>query len=548
MRQTIIAALILITIVVAAATGPLALVSRSTADLPMSEVMNREIIVELDVSRGVKSASAFCESSDLLYRRPLPVSYASYEVIAVPEGRDYHAVLAELEADPRIKTVGPNVRKHVSTTFLNDPLLLSGATDLFQGLGAPYARNDQWGALISGCADAWDTTTGDSHVVVAVLDTGVNFSHEDLQNRFWTNTAEAGGSAGVDDDSNGFIDDVNGYDFAHFSSTGGDSDPSDPTSDFISHGNATSSIVAARGDNSRGIAGVAGGNTASNGARIMALRVGTNSDIGVDAEIAAIDYAIENGAKVISMSFGGVTGGPPEKDAIDRAWDAGLYVVAAGGNSGQGNRPGGVDAIDLPAGFENCVAVGATTIFPTQTVTGSSEIIPEEHASTYSKTGPEVEIAAPGTHILAAALADDGYTSLAHQFTGTSAATPLVAGLAALLWSADYMLNGHFTLSNSDVRDILNQTAVDMGTAGRDEETGFGRIDMAAAIAFVLPGLSGDTNSDGVVDADDVQPIILHFGKTSSDAGYDEQIDANGDGVIDELDLFVVGRNFGSTG
>jgi hypothetical protein len=69
MRQTIIAALILITIVVAPAAGPLALASRSTADLPMSEVMNREIIVEFDMSRGVKSASTFCESSDLLYRR-----------------------------------------------------------------------------------------------------------------------------------------------------------------------------------------------------------------------------------------------------------------------------------------------------------------------------------------------------------------------------------------------------------------------------------------------------------------------------------------------
>jgi len=246
------------------------------------------------------------------------------------------------------------------------------------------------------------------------------------------------------------------------------------------------------------------------------------------------------------MSFGGYSGGLPEEEAINRAWDGGVYIVAASGNIGQGNKSGDTWLVDLPAGFDNCVAVGATTIFGSQTVAGSTAII-DETVATYTKTGPELEISAPGTHIMAAANGVDLYTdSIARQFTGTSAATPVVAGLAALLLSADYELNGGFTLTNGQLRDIINTYSDDLGPSGRDEDYGYGSINMRSAMTHLNPiGKPGDTNLDGKVDENDVQPIIQAFGSRQGEPEYSLAIDANHDGFIDELDLFIVGRNFG---
>jgi subtilisin family serine protease len=379
-----------------------------------------------------------------------------------------------------------------------------------------------------------------------VLDTGANLSHEDLVNRLWTNPGETPGNS-VDDDDNGFVDDVYGWDFDGWSvagHSGGDNDVNDPSTATHSHGTSTSSIIGAQGNNGLGIAGVAGGNSPTSGIRLMILRVGTDSNITLDAEIGAIDYAIAEGADVISMSFGGFSGGDPEESAINRAWNAGIYLAAAAGNIGQGNENGNGDPlIDLPAGFDNCVCVGATTIFSTQTVNAATEIVAETLAG-YSKTGPEMEISAPGTHVMAAANQDDLYTDTTSlQFTGTSAATPVVAGLAALLLSFDP------TLTNVQLRDRINTYCTDLGASGRDEMYGYGRIDMLAAITEnnVNPSTKpGDTNGDDVVDENDLQPIIANFGKRVGDSGYAAQIDTNSDGVIDELDLFEVGREFGN--
>ena len=149
---------------------------------------------------------------------------------------------------------------------------------------------------------------------------------------------------------------------------------------------------------------------------------------------------------------------------------------------------------------------------------------------------------------MAAANGVDLYTdAVSRQFTGTSAATPVVAGLAALLWSADYDLSGGFTLSNQDIRDYINNTALDLGDVGRDNDYGFGSIQMDLAMLEVNPdgGKLGDTNGDGVVNENDVLPIIEAFGSRAGEPEYSAKIDTNNDGFIDELDLFAVGSNFG---
>jgi subtilisin family serine protease len=520
---------------------------------PLSEVHNREILVQVDPVRGTKAVSKVLSSHGVAQVRVLPLSYATYQIVRVPEGQDYHATLAALQADPAVKCAGPNVIKHVSATLLNDPLLLNGAGSVAEGLETPYAGTDQWGLLISGAPTAWDETTGSSNVIVAVLDTGINFNHEDIVHRTWVNSDEVAGN-GIDDDSNGFVDDTRGYDFSSWvvGSGGGDNDPSDPSGEILSHGMCTASIIAAEGNNNKGMAGVAGGNSQASGIRLMILRVGTESTIQLDSEIGAIDYAVKNGAKVISMSFGGETGLKPESDAIENAWQAGVLCIAASGNTGAGNRnqTSGTWYVDLPAGFTHCMAIGATTIFNTRSPGSSSPVIDETLAD-YSKyvvdphndttTGQPmhgVDVCAPGTGIIGALNDTTGYVENG-QFTGTSAATPIVAGLAGLL------LSKNPALTASNLRDYIRQGAMDLGTAGVDEMYGYGRIAMRASMDLVAGGKVGDTNRDNAVNDLDIAPIIAKFGIKRGESGYDSAVDCNNDGVIDELDVFVVGRHYG---
>ncbi len=523
--------------------------TRYTARLKDSQVHQRQLLVQLDTSRGTKSVSALAKSTGLRHVSSMKLSYATYEIMQVPAGQDYMSALRALENNPAVLSVGPNVIKTVSEFVPNDPLFLNGAADTAAGLEEPAVKNDQWGLLHTGAQDAWDLNKGESDVVVAVLDTGINFSAEDLVNRLWTNPGEIAGND-IDDDSNGFVDDVHGYDFQTYdlsTSSGGDEDPTDTQGGIVSHGTATSSIVAAQGNNGVGIMGVAGGSTQATGARIMVCRLGTDDNIPVAAEIAALDYARQNGAQIVSMSFGGASGGAPEEDAINRCWNNGngVLVIAAAGNIGAGNEDGqGNPLIDLPAGFANCLAVGATTIFSTQTVSGSTNIVSETVAG-YSKTGPELDIMAPGTHIMAASNSANEYTnSLGRQFTGTSAATPMVAGLAALMISAAPDSGPNPTAA--ELRASLIANAVDLGPAGRDDTYGNGRINMLGSVLDFAGGKEGDTNGDNVVNEADLDQIRARFGARTGDSNYDKKADANNDGVIDELDVFVVGRKFGS--
>lgn len=513
---------------------------KTSADIPLSKIHDRQILVRVS-SKAQKSASSVFSAKGVSQVGSLPLSYTRYEVVTVPAGADYHTTLAALNSDANIEGAWPNVTKQVSEFIPNDPFFLNGAANAAAALESPAVQNSQWGLLHTRAPQAWDITAGSPNVVVAVLDTGSSFSHEDLQNRFWTNVDEIAGN-GIDDDDNGFIDDVRGFDFQTYNvntGTGGDNNPEDTESGAESHGTACASIIAAQSNNGIGMAGVAGGKGPNDGVRIMTLRVGTRENIPLSAEIAALDYAVNNGAKVISMSFGGVTGGAPEEQAINEAWDNGngALILAAAGNGQAGNG----SEIDLPAGFDNCVCVGATTIFSSYPVTASTTLVTERKAS-FSKTGAAMDIAAPGVHIISAASGTNSYFNTPFsQFTGTSAATPVVAGLAALVFSAKP------ELSALQVRDILYNTAVDLGQQGFDTSFGHGRIDMLAALDTAGPdGKPGDANKDGSVDNNDLQTIIDRFGARTGDGNYLPSADTNGDGIIDELDVFSVGRNFGS--
>jgi len=332
---------------------------------------------------------------------------------------------AELETSPAVEWVEPNY------TFTLD----ATPDDPYYSTQAPYLNRLEMPA-------AWNFTTGGPDVVIAVLDTGVNINHPDLASGIWTNPGEIAGND-IDDDGNGFIDDVNGWNFALNNKT---------VADDYGHGTHVAGIAAARINNGTGIAGMAGGAT------IMPVKVffpppnvlGTYEDL-----IRAIIYATDNGANVINMSLGATSYSRGEEAAVDYAWNHGVVVVAAAGNTGR-------NTYHYPAAHANAIAVAATDA--------------NDQRAGFSTYGDFVDVAAPGVSVLST-LMSGGYGGM----SGTSMATPHVAGLAALLFS----LNPQLT--NAQVRDLIELNADDLGVVGRDDYYGAGRINARKALAAVTP-------------------------------------------------------------
>ncbi len=282
---------------------------------------------------------------------------------------------------------------------------------------------------------AWDYTLGRPDTVIAVLDTGVEMWHEDLAGGIWTNPGEIADN-GVDDDRNGFVDDVHGWDFAD--------DDNTPDDDY-GHGTHVAGIAAARIGNGKGIAGMAGR------AQIMPVDVFTYGVGTYDALIRAIVYAADNGARVINMSLGATSYSRGEEAAVDYAYERGVVLVAAAGNTG-------LEELHYPAAHNHVIAVASTTA--------------SDARSSFSTMGDWVDAAAPGSSIYST------YRGNSYAYmSGTSMATPHVSGLAALILGLDPKL------SPDAVRGIIEGTADDLGPAGRDIYYGAGRINAGRALS-----------------------------------------------------------------
>src|SRR5262249_52358184 len=191
------------------------------------------------------------------------------------------------------------------------------------------AYDDLYGLKKIGAATAWDSTAGEG-VTVAVVDTGVDRAHPDLAANMWVNGGEVPGN-GLDDDGNGYVDDVVGWDFvgANYSTPRPDADPRDGHG----HGTHVSGTIAAVGNNGMGVIGVAWR------ARIMAVKGLDDYGYGLDSQLAAaVVYAADNGADVINASWGGAGSSQALQDAVDYATSLGVVFVAAAGNSGEDAR------------------------------------------------------------------------------------------------------------------------------------------------------------------------------------------------------------------
>lgn len=313
--------------------------------------------------------------------------------------------------------------------------------------GKDPRRDEQWALEKIQAEGAWAQAQGSHDIVVAVIDTGVDLDHEDLNENAWVNSDEIAGN-NVDDDKNGYIDDVNGWDFK-----GNDNDPNDETSvQNPGHGTHCAGIIGAPCGNDVGICGI------SPTVSLMALRfLGSDGSGDLFGAVKAIEYAGNNGAHVISASWGApmpAVGAQPIIDAIKAAEAKGSIFVAAAGNEGSSNDSTAIYPAN--AGTPNMISVAAS---------GQNDEKPS-----WSNYGRKVDLASPGEDILSTV--PGGY----EEHSGTSMAAPLVSGLVALLKSLDV------TLTGAQARSILQSTGkeVNIETASKR------RIDAQSAVEAVI--------------------------------------------------------------
>jgi subtilisin family serine protease len=312
---------------------------------------------------------------------------------------------------------------------------------------------NQWGLAKINCPTAWDRTTGSQNVVVGVIDTGIDLDHPELAALL-----------------------VQGWDMVdlgpnptpppgfHFEGdfVGRDNDPQDE----VGHGTHVAGTIACASNNAIGVAGVTWN------CRLMPVKVLTRivnnanandvRGVGSAADIAAgIRFAVDHGAKVLNLSLGGTTDTQVERDAIAYAISQGAVVVAAMGNAFQSGNP-----TSFPGAYPDVVAVGA--------------INQVDQRAPFSQTGPHIDVVAPGVGVLSTVW-DNGYATM----SGTSMATPHVAGVAALILSCNSNLTG------AQVADIIRQTARQLRDNPADpvpnDNYGFGCVDAKAAVDRACP-------------------------------------------------------------
>ena len=356
-------------------------------------------------------------------------------------------IIQELNDDPIIESAELNyiVKK---SSQPNDPLL-----------------EVQWGLTKIDAEQGWEFEKGNPDITVAVIDTGVDYNHEDLTENMWTNQGEIP-SNGIDDDNNNYVDDYYGRDFSD-----NDSDPNDGGS----HGTHVAGTIAAVTNNGKGVAGT------NWHAKIMAVRVLPGTTFGVSR---GIEYATNAGADVINMSL---TGGrlSHTEAAISYAYNSGVTLVAAAGNSN-------TDSKYYPAANPNVISVGSTNS--------------NDEKSWFSNYGDWVEIAAPGSSIQST-VPNDNYASK----QGTSMASPHVAGLASLV------LSQNPDLTPDQVREVI-RFASDKIEWMMDST--IGRINMASALApdFAKPaefsfqiGTDNDAQGNISISIESAKPYILEI-------------------------------------
>ncbi len=396
--------------------------------------------------------------------------------VDVDASTDVDALLEELNADPRIEYAEPNAIISINSTP-NDTSFgsLWGMNNTGQTGGTPDADID--------APEAWDITTT-STIRVGVIDTGIDYTHADLAANIWTNPGEIDGD-GIDNDANGYIDDIRGWDFAY--------DDNDPM-DGDGHGTHVAGTIGAVGNNGIGVAGVAWS------VELVAIKfLDDRGDGTLEDAIAAIEYAVALGLPITNNSWGADVYFESLEDAVEAAGLAGQLVIAAAGNDSADN-----DASPFyPSSFIDPAVVSVASTTHTDAL------------SSFSNYGlVSVDLGAPGSSIYSTY--PGGYAT----FYGTSMATPHVSGAAAVLWSMAPQATAagikQLLMQEGDAIAALNGLTV----SGRrlNVRNALDSIPMAALVTPV----SGETdtavtfNASGSTDDDGIVSYLWTFGDTTT--------------------------------
>ena len=365
-------------------------------------------------------------------------SLKKIKIATTPKNTDPLEFSKKLQSDPLIEWAEPVYYRPVQKNP-NDPL----PTNLTIGrINIRYA---------------WNVTTGSNNITVAIIDTGVDYTHEDLQDNIWINLDEIEGD-GIDNDNNGYIDDIRGWDFvdldASFLFPGEDPGPPDnDPMDVAGHGTTVAGVVGAKGNNGIGTVGICWD------VKLMALRAGYKySDgkgyISTLSSTEALIYAADNDADIINLSYAGGYTSNVEREALDYCTEKGILIFAAAGNDG-------VHVPHYPAAYDNVISVAGLY---------SNRGNWLRHPS--SNYGLWIDLSAPYTY----------YTTLIggqyEVVSGTSYSSPIAAGLAALVKSA------HPDWNAEQIRLQLSTTAMNVNdvTPIFDSLIGAGCIDAEAAV------------------------------------------------------------------
>ncbi len=333
--------------------------------------------------------------------------------------------------------------------------------------------NQQWYLRQIGADSAWAVTTGTPRVVVAIIDVGIDITHPDLQENIWVNPNERAGD-GIDNDANGFIDDVHGWNFVNGSEDVRPMYGSTGSEEAWSHGTMVASLIGAKGNDGFGMTGVAWN------IRLMPLVTLDGNGSGSTQDIIrAIRYAIRMKVDVINLSLAGYEQDPSLTDAIHRALEAGIVVVGANGNSDKDTR--GINIDETPS-YPVCGEQSEDAIIG---VGGTNR---RDQKAPYANFGTLcTDISAPGSDLLAArpshtrGASEDGQLipNYREGVGGTSLASPLVAGAAALLKSA------HPTWTVTQIQTRLYNTADALSasqSSGTKTVLGYGRLNIGRAL------------------------------------------------------------------
>jgi subtilisin family serine protease len=456
--------------------------SDTSKDTSSAKITAQSIISQMENGRYrdgellVKFKSGVLNTSSLKLHQTIRASVAksfrivpNLDLVKLPKGLSVKDAVMQYMSDPNVEYAEPNYIIRASSVP-NDTYF-----------GNQWALNNT-GTYAAGTADAdidapeaWDITTGNSSVVIAVLDTGIDYDHSDLVGNIWTNSGETDCLNGLDDDGNGYADDCKGWDFSTCVESDEDGlcitpklEDNDPMDEY-GHGTHVAGIIGAVGNNGTGVSGVMWR------VRLMPLKVLDSTGWGSNGElIAGIQYAVDNGAKVMNVSLGGYDFSTFVYEAIETANSAGVLFVASAGN-------GGIDRI----GDNNDLTPHYPSSYNLPNIISVAATDQNDRRAPFSNYGlTSVHVAAPGVYVLST-IPQNLYSDFSDKefYDGTSMAAPHVSGLAGLLYS--YYDGVHNTQFNySQIRIAILWSVDVLPTLSGWIQTG-GRINAYNALSFL---------------------------------------------------------------